>query len=133
MKRDAFHSYAIEVRVAREAVLIQLVDQLSEQRQQAILWIPVLLGIGIWGYFELSHEPTVNMFWISAGLSAILLCFGMVSRSMMGIATACIGFVLLGFVLASIRAHSVAGPVLGWRYYGPVEGQVVAIDRSSSS
>ncbi|MEZ5913184.1 MAG: ComEC/Rec2 family competence protein [Paracoccaceae bacterium] len=38
----------------------------------------------------------------------------------------------LGFVAAGYRAHSVAAPVLGFRYYGPVEGRVVAVDRSFS-
>jgi competence protein ComEC len=38
-----------------------------------------------------------------------------------------------GFVLAGYRAHAVAGPVLGFRYYGPVEGRVVALDRSWSN
>ncbi len=37
-----------------------------------------------------------------------------------------------GFTIAGLRAHLVAGPVLSWRYYGPVEGRVVAIDRSAS-
>ncbi|MBD3788620.1 MAG: ComEC/Rec2 family competence protein, partial [Sphingomonadales bacterium] len=33
--------------------------------------------------------------------------------------------------LAAGRAHQVAAPVLGFRYYGAVEGRVVEIDRSS--
>ena len=40
--------------------------------------------------------------------------------------------IALGFVLAGWRAHSVAGPVLDWRYYGPVEGRIVGMDRSAS-
>jgi competence protein ComEC len=37
-----------------------------------------------------------------------------------------------GLALAGARAHWVAAPVLDFRYYGPVEGRVVAIDRSAS-
>ena len=33
---------------------------------------------------------------------------------------------------ASLRAHMVSPPVLGFRYYGPIEGRVVAIDVSAS-
>ena len=40
--------------------------------------------------------------------------------------------IALGFVLAGWRAHAVAGPVLDWRYYGPVEGRIVGMDRSAS-
>ena len=34
--------------------------------------------------------------------------------------------------LGALRAHVVAGPVLGFRYYGAVEGRIVNIDRSAS-
>ena len=40
--------------------------------------------------------------------------------------------IALGFLNASWRAHQVGAPVLGWHYYGPVEGTVAALDRSSS-
>ena len=39
---------------------------------------------------------------------------------------------ILGMGLAAWRTHEVAAPVLGFHYYGPVEGRVVNIDRSSS-
>jgi competence protein ComEC len=35
-------------------------------------------------------------------------------------------------VIAALRAHAVSAPVLDFRYYGPVEGRVVGIDRSAS-
>jgi competence protein ComEC len=37
-----------------------------------------------------------------------------------------------GWIAAGIRAHSVAAPMLTFRYYGPVEGRIVDIDRSQS-
>jgi competence protein ComEC len=37
-----------------------------------------------------------------------------------------------GAMAAGLRAHMVAGPVLDFRYYGPVEGRIVGIDRSAS-
>ena len=40
--------------------------------------------------------------------------------------------IAVGFLLAAARSHSVAGPVLEFRYYGAVEGRIVAIDRSQS-
>lgn len=40
--------------------------------------------------------------------------------------------VLVGAVLAGWRTERVAAPVLGFRYYGPLEGRIVAIDRSLS-
>jgi competence protein ComEC len=40
--------------------------------------------------------------------------------------------VALGLCLAGARAHQVAEPVIGWRYYGPIEGRIVDMDRSAS-
>jgi competence protein ComEC len=37
-----------------------------------------------------------------------------------------------GWLAAGVRAHSVAAPMLDFRYYGPVEGRIVGIDRSQS-
>src|SRR5690606_18489803 len=41
--------------------------------------------------------------------------------------------IALGIGLAGARAHMVSQQVLGWRYYGPIEGRVVGIDRSASA
>ncbi|OYW52407.1 MAG: competence protein, partial [Rhodobacterales bacterium 12-65-15] len=37
-----------------------------------------------------------------------------------------------GWLAAGVRAHLVEAPVLEFRYYGPVEGRIVGIDRSQS-
>lgn len=118
--------------MAREAVLNQLVETLAVQRQQGLLWVPVFLGFGIWGYFELDHEPSIFLFRSSVIGAVLCLVYGFVSQRIVGTLGLMVGLVLLGFVLAIIRANTVAAPVLGWRYYGAVQGTVVAIDRSSS-
>ncbi len=40
--------------------------------------------------------------------------------------------VTLGLCAAGLRTGQVAGPVLGFRYYGPIEGRIVVVDRSAS-
>jgi competence protein ComEC len=40
--------------------------------------------------------------------------------------------VLMGVAVAGSRSLIVAEPVLGWRYYGPIEGRIIEIDRSQS-
>lgn len=37
-----------------------------------------------------------------------------------------------GFVAAEYRAQAVVAPVLGFHYYGPIEGRIVHVDRSGS-
>ena len=118
--------------MAIEAVQNRLAETLAVQRQQGLLWVPVWLGFGIWYYFELLNEPSLLAFWISVAMCICMFTCGLFWNSTYAIVPAVVALVLLGFILSIIRADTVAGPVLGWRYYGPVEGTVVAIDRSSS-
>lgn len=116
----------------RAAVWLRLRSALLAQRGQGICWIPVFLALGIGLYFSLLREPTVILF---AGIGGAMLALGLAARktpeafSQVVIAGLCC---LLGFLIAGVRTHSVAGPVLDWRYYGPVAGRVVAMDRSQS-
>nr|WP_111733890.1 ComEC/Rec2 family competence protein [Roseovarius amoyensis] len=87
-------------------------------------------GIGL--YFSLRVEPGVPHY-IALG-AAGLACAGLAARA--GAILAPLlwlpALVALGLCLAGARAHLVAGPVLEWRYYGPVQGRVADIDRSAS-
>lgn len=100
------------------------------QRGSLFLWVPVCLAIGIWGYFRLPQEPAA-LVW--SGL--IVLVMLLAAALALGLRwTVLIGMflVLLGVGLAATRTAWVAGPTLGWRYYGPVQGRIVGIDRSAS-
>ncbi|MFK7939048.1 MAG: ComEC/Rec2 family competence protein [Roseovarius sp.] len=102
------------------------------QRGHLFPWIPVCLAVGIGLFFALRFEPApLQYFWIgilglSAAFCAIMLPF---AWRPFGWA---IVLISAGFMLAGTRTHTLAEPVLGWRYYGPVEGRIVGIDRSSS-
>ena len=54
------------------------------------------------------------------------------TREGWGVFALAIALIALGLLVAALRAHSVSAPVLGYRYYGPVEGRIIAIDRSVS-
>ncbi len=95
-------------------------------------WSPVCLAMGIGLYFGLGFEPgwQVYLGLACTGLSLIGLCRVLPAGwGSLAIGGALVG---VGFLLAGARAHTVAEPVLSWRYYGPVEGRVVALDRSAS-
>lgn len=114
------------------AVASALRDTSLAQRGVLLCWVPVCLAIGIGLYFGLRFEPSM-VFLTSCGVFALLL-LGMslfLNEAISPIPVA-MALVLIGVVLAASRAHNVAEPVLGWRYYGPVEGRVIAIDRSQS-
>ncbi len=105
------------------------------------LWVPVLLSLGIALWFALPFEPGRRFYYACvAGVATVpasarlmpdrLLC-GWPLRDLSRLAALGFALVILGLLAAGLRAHLVAGPVLGFRYYGPVEGRVIAIDRSS--
>ena len=104
----------------------------EEQRGHLFPWAPVAIGTGIAVWFALRFEPGAWHYAAAAACAALLLLTAL--RLPPGARPVAIGLalVLAGGLLAGHRAHSVAGPVIGWRYYGPVEGTVVAIDRSAS-
>lgn len=113
-------------------VLARVEGALLNQRGHLFPWSPVCLAIGIGLYFAVRFEPDLTIF---AGLSCLGLLTAWAGRRMHP-AWRPLAFggalVAAGFVLAGARAHLVAEPVLQWRYYGPVEGRVVALDRSAS-
>ncbi|MEM1073829.1 MAG: ComEC/Rec2 family competence protein [Pseudomonadota bacterium] len=113
-------------------LLTRLKSELLHQRGFLFEWVPVCLAIGIGTYFAIRFEPSIASLWGLAALAFSVL----ISARFLGEAFAPIAIagalVLSGILLAAHRAHDVSGPVLGWRYYGPIEGRVVNLDRSSS-
>ena len=105
---------------------------LLRQTGNLINWVPFCLAIGIGIYFGLGEEPEAHH---QLGLVGLLLVCVLLWR-MLPPAFAPIFFgaslIIGGFGVAKWRAVSVQEPVLSFRYYGPIEGRVVNIDRSAS-
>jgi competence protein ComEC len=103
------------------------------QRGTRFHWVPVLLGCGIGLYFALPQEPPVAVLGACGALASGLLALALWRwGEWTGPLVCALALVLGGVALGGLRTHLVAGPVLDFRYYGPVEGRVVAIDRSAS-
>lgn len=105
---------------------------LDLQRGQLFCWVPICFAVGIGIYFALPVEPTVRGL---VGLVGCMLLFGGLGRYCGDTFTPlfwAIALICFGGVWAGLRAHTVAAPVLETRYYGPVEGRVVMLDRSVS-
>lgn len=112
--------------------LARLEMALWGQQGHLFPWVPVWLAAGIGLYFGLRFEPSqVVFFLLGVGLVA-LIGLALIWRGGWTPLIWAIILIGVGFVLAASRAHLVERPVLGWRYYGPVEGRVIGIDRSSS-
>ncbi|EIE52278.1 ComEC/Rec2 family protein [Citreicella sp. 357] len=102
------------------------------QRGHLFPWVPVALGCGIGLYFLMGSEPLTWGLSLAAlfggGLLALSRRLG-VGHAPLAVA---IGLLACGVALAGARAHLIAAPQLWFRYYGPIEGRVVKIDRSAS-
>lgn len=104
----------------------------DRQRGHLFGWVPVCVAIGIGLYFQLPAEPSL----LAAALLAVGglagLALGVWRPARIGPVAIGVGLVALGLTWAAVRANSVAAPTLDFRYYGPIEGRVVEIDRSAS-
>lgn len=119
-------------RLASRVAAIDPLGRLAAARGHLFALVPVLLGLGIAAYFALPREPTGQELALAAAIAVLgaagwlrgperwqpILCAVMLTAG--------------GLALAGWRAQSVAAPVLAFRYYGPIEGRVVEIDRSAS-
>ncbi len=101
------------------------------QRGHLFSWVPVFLAIGIGGYFLLPVEPEAAAWWGLAG--ALTLSAGALYAGLWRWPPAvALVLMLAGVGLAGLRTAAVTEPILGFRYYGPVEGRIVTVDRSGS-
>ena len=109
-----------------------LLNPLDALHGHLFAWVPVCLGLGIALYFAGLEEPQGSEYLWAAGAGVVLVVlwrFGPAGLRPLALGVA---LAILGLLAAGARAHLVAAPVLGFRYYGPVEGRVLLIDRSSS-
>ncbi len=109
-----------------------LVSAIAAQRGRLVLFVPVLLAIGIGIYFALPRDP-VALEW--AGVGGLALALALLSRrvpeDIAPLMLVC-ALVVAGVVAAGARAALVSAPVLQYRYFGPIEGRIVRIDRSAT-
>ncbi|WP_417269606.1 ComEC/Rec2 family competence protein [Celeribacter sp.] len=105
---------------------------LDAQRGTLFVWSPVLVSLGIGVYFALPVEPRPLHYAGAFGGAVFLLLSGRAFGADRAVIPFALCLVLVGFLAAGARANLLAAPVLKARYYGPVEGRVVTIDRSAS-
>ena len=95
-------------------------------------WCAVFLaaGIGIW--FSWPTEPGLLCYSL-LGL-CLPICLGLRLRGpeLFHPVAVALGCMALGFLAAGLRGQLQSSPMLDFRYYGPVEGRIIDIDRSQS-
>ncbi|MCB2111443.1 MAG: ComEC/Rec2 family competence protein [Defluviimonas sp.] len=114
-----------------------LPQALAAARGQLLPWAPVFLAIGIGSYFAWPTEPSPALLRAAGVVAAASCAVALAALRLPGAlvwrapAAAC-GLIAFGLLVATLRANLVAAPVLPFRYYGPVEGRIIDIDRSFS-
>jgi len=99
---------------------------------QLFPWIPLLIGCGVAIWFALPFEPQPLAYVLGVGLCALCLVVrlrGAEHWHPFAIALACL---VAGGLACGARVVVVKAPMVDFRYYGPVTGRVVEIDRSQS-
>lgn len=106
-----------------------LAATLEMERGRWLLWLPVALGAGIVGYFNLPGEPPPWSGWLAAGIGLTLLALAypawrgqVAGREALLIGLAAMA---LGFALAQARLRTVAAPVLERARVYAIEGRVI--------
>lgn len=114
------------------ALLRLPLDALTAARGTLFPWIAVFLGAGIGVWFLLPWEPGVTFYvWVAAAaLAAVAL--RLTGPEAAGPPAVALASLLVGLLAAGARAHLVDAPMLTFRYYGPVEGRLIAVDRSQT-
>ncbi len=107
-------------------------DALEGQRGHLFPWVPVCLGIGIAIWFALPVEPGKVELGAVLLLSVTVAVGAALGPDRFRPLAVAVALFAAGFGLAGMRGAAVAEPVLGFRYYGPVEGRLIEVDRSSS-
>lgn len=105
---------------------------LMAQRGHLFPWVPVGMALGVGLYFSMAVEPAVFVSVCLAILACMMVFAARKCEVDVGVSLWAIALIAFGFSIAGARAHWVAGPVIQFRYYGPIEGRIVAIDRSAS-
>lgn len=109
-------------------------------------WVPVGLSVGIGLWFALPAQPGV-LFYGKLALLAVAVLIGTKralalaehgritwqQADLLRLTGWAVLLIAAGLAVTGMRAARVEAPVLGWRYYGPVEGRVVEIDRSGAT
>ncbi len=102
------------------------------QRGYLFPWVPVSLAIGIGLYFALPVEPGLPACFGAAGLALGAAILARRAGAGFGPVAMAVALMAAGLCVAGLRAQALAEPKIGFRYYGPIEGRIVGIDRSGS-
>ena len=121
------------VRRTRPVVISSLSNILEIQRHRLMLWVPVMFGAGIVIYFALNIEPTLIQIRTITALSVVSAVFVRPKYVLRSALLISVSLIFLGISYSAYRTNSIKASILERRYYGPVYGRIIGLDRSASN
>lgn len=119
-------------KVAVARLVLAPLEGLQSARGTLFPWIAVLIGCGIGAWFSVAVEPGPGSYTLAGLILAGAVALAARGPDLARPLAIALAALAAGWLAAGIRAHSLAAPMLDFRYYGPVEGRIVEIDRSQS-
>lgn len=104
--------------------------RLEVDRRRLFLWLPVIYGVGVIGYFQAESEPAL----LASALPAValgLLAFRLRARFAPFALCLALSVLFAGFAVATLRTAQIAHPVLATPVMANIQGRVVTIDRTA--
>ncbi|TQS72516.1 ComEC family competence protein [Rhodobacteraceae bacterium] len=95
-----------------------------------LLWAPLALGTGVGLWFSWLSDPTTGSYLAAVACLACALAVRRWGPQVLWFAALLVALANAGFLAAGLRAAHVDAPVLGFRFYGAVEGRVLAVERT---
>jgi len=95
-------------------------------------WIAVMVGCGVGLWFSMTVEPGLGSYTVAAAIFVAAIPLWLRGPETLYPLVIALAALSAGWLSAGVRAQMVAAPMLEFRYYGPVEGRIVWIDRSQS-
>lgn len=95
-------------------------------------WVPVCIGIGVALWFAQEAEPDRVTYALAGALLAAMAVLRLRGPEFAFPFVVAVGCVAAGWLACGARVQAVAAPMLEFRYYGPVMGRVVWVDRSQT-
>jgi competence protein ComEC len=92
----------------------------------------MFIGLGVGSWFSLSAEPGVMVYLAAAGVVALAVVLCWRAPDAVHPVAVAVGCVALGILACGLRVQVVQSPMLDFRYYGPVTGRIIGIDRSQT-
>ena len=114
------------------AWLLSPLAALAAARGLLFPFVPVFIACGIGLWFALPFEPGPGFYALAALGLAMTVGLRRFGPEVLHPIVVAFGCIAVGLLACGARAHLVEAPMLEFRYYGPVQGRIIDIDRSQS-